>query len=495
MRSARLLSILAMLAVVPGLHPRLAEGAATPAARPESPAARRLRELLDVVNSGDRAQLARYTRDAFAPSMLQPDDSILDFLLGQYHSSGGFDVRGILQDGESQTTALVQGRSKPDTWLRYVVGVEPAPPHRIRGIFTNHASPAMADSTKDAIREADLPARFAALVDRIAADARFSGSVCLARHGKVLLRRAWGEADRETHARNTPETRFGIASVGKLFTAVAIARLVEDGRIAYGDSASRYVPDWLPPGGEGITVEHLLTHTSGLGDFLGRLREAGPGDAFDRLEDYRRFASGTALASRPGTEFRYSNTGFLVLGAILERVTGERWDAWILKRVLGPAGARHATPTRATAREAAAAHGYHPAGDGGWVRSDTLMVGHGTPAGGGVATAEDLALFASAWSQGRLVSRAMVERMTTPRTTMAGTGLAYGLGVEVAASRGTRRVYGHHGGFAGVGALVEVFEPEGWTLAVLSNTTDGASPVGDAWRDLLARVRGPASEP
>ncbi len=455
---------------------------------PDTAPAKRLKEVLEVINAGDRAALVEYARTGFAPNMMKPDDSILDFLHGHYQLSGGYEVRRILQSMPHQITALVQGRRKTDSWLRYVVGTEETPPHRVSGIFTFGASAALGEDAGGPVAEADLPARFTALIDRIAGEGKFSGSVCLARDGKILVSKAWGEADRKTHQKNTTATRFGIASVGKLFTAVAIAKLVEAGKLAYDEPASKHIPGWLPPAGEKITIDHLLTHRSGLGDYLQAVVDDHSGRTYDGLEDYRRFAVESALLFEPGTSFRYSNVGYALLGAIIEKVTGESWDAWVRRNVLAPAGITNTTPKRPTGRDPGIAVGYHTEPDGSLILTDTLQAGLGTPAGGGVSTAEDLARFADAFAAGRLVSRAAVQAMTKSRTDFPGTGRFYGYGVTIAGTQTGRRVYGHEGGFPGVGALVEVYEGSGYTLAVLSNTTGGAAPIGDAWRDVLGRV-------
>jgi CubicO group peptidase (beta-lactamase class C family) len=470
--------------------------AAVPAVTlPDTEPAKRLKEVLEVINAGDRAALVEYAKTGFAPNMMQPDDSILDFLHGQYQLSGGYEVRRILQSMPNQITALVQGRKKTDSWLRYVLGTEETPPHRVNGIFTFGASAALGEEEGGPVAEADLPARFTALVDRIAGEGNFSGSVCLARDGKVLVNKAWGEADRATHQKNTPATRFCIASVGKLFTGVAIAKLVELGKLAYDDPVAKHLSGWLPPGGEKVTIDDLLTHRSGLGDYLEGVLNDRSGRTYDGLEDYRRFAVEGSLLFEPGTAFRYSNTGYVLLGAIIEKVTGEPWDTWVRKNVLAPAGISNTTAKRAAGRDPGIAVGYHTEPDGSLILSDTLQVGRGTPAGGGISTAEDLAKFADAFAAGRLVSKAAVQAMTMSRTDFPGTGKYYGYGVTIAGTQSGHRVYGHEGGFPGIGALVEVYEGRGYTLAVLSNTTGGAAPIGDAWRDVFSRVARTSATP
>ncbi len=456
---------------------------------PATAAANRLTEVLRLINAGRRDSLLTYARLQFVPSMLQPDaDSIVDFLYAQFTVNGGYDIRRVLQSAPDQVSVLVQGRTGQRRWRRLVVGAEPSAPHRVSGIFLFESSEALAPTDSEPGANADLPARLAATIDRMAARGEFSGTVCLMRGDSTVLSCAWGLADREAGIPMRPDTRLTIASVGKLFTSVAIGQLVEAGEIGFDRPAALDVPRWLAPQSRSVTVAQLLEHRSGLGDFLGAVAADRSTRSFDRLEDYRAFAAADTPAFAPGTGFRYSNAGFLVLGAIVESKSGTSWDRWLASRVFDPAGMRNTRAFRASGDTGAVAAGYERREDGSWRRVARSSRGSGSPAGGAVSTAGDLAAFARALVAGRLVSPAMLDSLTTPRGPMVGTGLLYGRGFTILRGERGRRVWGHAGGTAGVGALLEVYEREGWVLAVLSNTTDGAVPVGDAWRDLLASV-------
>jgi CubicO group peptidase (beta-lactamase class C family) len=461
--------------------------AAAPAL-PDTPPAHRLTEVLELVNAGDRRALASYAGEHFAPSMLKPDaDSILDFLMAQYEVNGGYDVRRVLQSSSTQISVLAQGRRATDRWMRVVVGADSLPPHRVTGIFLFRSSEALAADDDEPIPAGELPARLAETVDRIAATGRFSGTVCLARGDSALLLRAWGEADREAQVPNRPETRFNIASVGKMFTAVAVAQLVAAGRLRWEDPVARHIPDWLGPTSRSITVAQLLEHTSGLGDFLGRIAEDPARSRYRRLQDYRAIALADTPAFEPGTGFRYSNVGYLVLGALVESISGRPWDRYLAEEVFAPARMRSTSAYRPPTGERGVARGYVERPGGGWVPNDSLLAGLGSPAGGAVSTAADLAAFARALRHGRLIPPAMLDSLLVPRAAMEGTGLLYGRGFTIARGATASRMWGHAGGFPGASALLEVHEDGGWVLAVLSNTTDGAGIVGDAWRDLLGR--------
>lgn len=471
----------------------LAAASTAPAAAdptlPDTPPARRLAEILDLINAGEREKIKAYAVAHFTEGMLKPDaDSIVDFLMGQYEGIGGYDLRRIVQSADEQITALVQGRRKTDRWVRFVVGTEPEAPHRVQGLFLFPASSALAEQEEGPVSASELPERLAAMVDRIAAAGDFSGSVCLMQEGEVLLDRAWGLADREADTPNRTDTPFGIASLGKMFTAVAVAQLVEQGSLRYEDPIGPLIPDWIAPSSRRITIEQLLTHRSGLGDYL-EVTMADRSRQYDALEDYRPIAAKDTSVFTPGTDFRYSNTGYLLLGAVIQKISGEPWDRYLEARVFEPAGMAHTDAYRPRLGEGFVAIGYLRDAEGRWRRNDDILSGRGTPAGGSVSTARDLAGFGSALLDGRLISAEALAELATPHADMKGVGVKYGYGFTISRSEPGKRIFGHAGGFPGVSAVFEVDEATGSVLAVLSNQSEAASSVADAWRDLLRRSR------
>ena len=184
---------------------------------------------------------------------------------------------------------------------------------------------------KAAIRAApsDLQG-FRAFVQDLAARERFSGTILIARNGRILLQQAFGYADRAFKAPNHLETRFNLGSMGKMFTAVAILQLVEQGRLSLDQTVAELLPDYPDAAAaKKIRLTHLLTHTSGLGNIFGPRYEATPKDHLDRLSDYLPLIAEQQLAFEPGERWSYSNAGFLVLGLIIEKVAGQSRPGWI----------------------------------------------------------------------------------------------------------------------------------------------------------------------
>jgi CubicO group peptidase (beta-lactamase class C family) len=175
--------------------------------------------------------------------------------------------------------------------------------------------------------------------ERARAD-EFAGAVLVARHGKVLLQDAWGRADRKADTANTPTTRFRIGSMNKMFTAVATLQLIQAHKLALDDPIGQHLPDY--PNKQvaaKVTVRHLLTHTGGTGDIF------GPEFDQHRLQlrehrDYLKLYGSRGLTHDPGARFEYSNYGFVLLGALIEHVSGMPYDDYVRDHIFRPAGMR-----------------------------------------------------------------------------------------------------------------------------------------------------------
>jgi CubicO group peptidase (beta-lactamase class C family) len=155
----------------------------------------------------------------------------------------------------------------------------------------------------------------------------FSGVVLVAKGKQVLFEKAYGEADKEKHVSNTTATRFNIASMGKSFTATMIMKLVEEGKINVNDPIDNYLPQYKIPNGNLITTHYLLTHTSGLSNYMLHPDFSVKKDQYVTLDSVMRLVADMPLTfTKPGESWRYSNSGFIVLGKLLEKITGKSYD-------------------------------------------------------------------------------------------------------------------------------------------------------------------------
>lgn len=301
-----------------------------------------------------------------------------------------------------------------DLWFVLEIELEPAPPRKIAGvgIQVDQQAPGAGEPEPSGeggpLTEAEARQLLAAEVDRRAAEDRFSGVLVVEQGGRRLFERAAGWADREAKLPVALDTKFAIASIGKAFTEVVVRQLALEGKLELSAPLARALPDY--PNRDvaaRVTIAQLLDHTSGLGDFVEALyspRGAALGSP-RALADYLPLFVDEPLRFEPGSRSRYSNSGYLVLGLVIEKLTGESYFDAVRRRVFAPAGMTDTGWAPASERVPGRAVGYfRGAGPGGPLVANTAVErGAGTSAGGGYSTAADLLRFAEALTSGKLL--------------------------------------------------------------------------------------------
>jgi CubicO group peptidase (beta-lactamase class C family) len=239
-------------------------------------------------------------------------------------------------------------------------------------------------------------------LDSLAAGDHFSGTVLVAHGDWVLLRKGFGLADRGTRTDMTPETMLNIGSITKAFTQVAILRLAQEGTLALDDPIGRYVEGFPAEVSSIVTIRQLLRHQGGMGDFFpSPIFRAAPANV-RTLEDYLRIARATPLEFPPGTRERYSNLGYVTLGAVVEKASGMGWHDAIRQYVYQPAGMTSSAVLDRAAPEIATGYvGEPPAME----PNVASLPGLGSPAGGTYSTVDDLRRFALALIDGKLLDQ------------------------------------------------------------------------------------------
>jgi D-alanyl-D-alanine carboxypeptidase len=309
------------------------------------------------------------------------------------------------------------------------------------------------------------PAWLAAVSREVAergADDRFSGVVLVARGGKALLREARGFADVERRVPLRMETRFNLGSMNKMFTAVAIAQLAQAGKLRFEDTIGAHLPDYPNKDAAArVTLHQLLTHTSGIGNIFGPAYESRR-DTLLRVADYLALFATEPLRFEPGARWEYSNGGYIVLGAIVERVSGQSYDEYVRQRIFEPAGMKRTGALAKTELPPDAAAGLTRS------RQSNLehLPGRGSPAGGGYSTAADLLRFSEALLGHRLLSREHTELVLAGKATTPRGKYGYGFSERFVSGQ---RVVGHNGGFPGVNAELHVLPATREVVVVLSN--------------------------
>jgi len=295
------------------------------------------------------------------------------------------------------------------------------------------------------------------------------GCAVMVRHdGKVALCRGYGVANLEHGARVTPQTVFQSGSIGKQFTAMAIIMLIEEQKLALEDPISKYLD--VPENWSAIRVRHLLTHTSGLGDYP---------ESFSLQRDYTedellKMVTAQPLAFAPGEKWSYSNLGYVTLGILIHKVSGEFWGDILQQRVFAPLGMKH---TRVISEA-----DIIPNRAGGYVLKNGALKNqkwvsptvNNTADGSLYFTVEDLAKWDEALDTRKLISRASYEQMWTPVKLNNATTAPYGFGWRIAKTDSGHAVLEHGGAWQGFASYIVRYPDDRLTVAVLCNRA-GAS--------------------
>ena len=317
-------------------------------------------------------------------------------------------------------------------------------------------------------------------VDRIAAESGFSGVVRVDHGDQVKLLKAYGFAHRGLRVPNAADTQFATASGTKGLTALTVMTLIEEGRLGLATTARSVLGEDLPLIDDEVTVEQLLAHRSGIGDYLDE--EDGspvtdhlmpvPVHKLATTEQYLRVLDGYQQKFSPGERFSYCNSGYVVLALIAERCSGTPFHELVRQRVCEPARMPDTTFLRSDKLPGRAAVGYLAA-DG--MRTNILHLPvRGSGDGGIYSTAHDVSSLWAAIFAGRIVPPHRVTEMVTPRSDASAQSMRYGLGFWLHPSRDVVVLEGYDAGVS----FRTVHDPvERTTFTVLSNTTDGAWPV------------------
>ncbi len=325
-----------------------------------------------------------------------------------------------------------------------------------------------------------------ALVEDLISRDEFSGVALIALDDRVAWEAAAGQANRESATPNRMTTRLNLGSMNKMFTAVAVMQLVEQGRLALDDTIARHLPDY--PNAEvagSVTIHQLLTHTSGLGDVFTAAFNANP-HAYRSNADYLPLFVGEPLLFAPGSSWSYSNAGFVVLGLIIEEVSGKTYDTYVREHIFEPSGMLGTGAYDVEDEAPDLAIGYTTLDSEGQetgvlAAHTALMPGRGFAAGGGYSTAGDLLRFRTALLSHALLDRASTELLLEGKVDVA-EGVRYAYGFMDRMDAGVRAV-GHTGGAPGICSFLWIYPDTGYTIIVLSNSDSGCVPVLRYLRD------------
>ncbi len=450
----------------------------------------RIRSLLDTFNSNDPEKIRRFLQDECTVRFrdFAPMEEHIQVFQGTYQQWGGADfhsIRTYVPERAGETVVILKDRNF-GAWRAFVLSFDEDMDFRVTGIRLNDAR-TPSNVEEPALSEKEVLAEVERLMKNLSAKDAFSGTILVAKGDRVLFTFACGEASKRFHVPINLDTKFNLGSMNKMFTSLAIMRLVEKGRLSLDDTLDKYLDDtWLPQDTTAkITIHHLLTHTSGLGSYFNRTYSQSSRQLFRRLDDYKPLIRDERSAFEPGSRYQYSNTGMFLLGVVIESVTGEDYFDHIRENIYEPAGMHNSDCYEMDFPVENLAIGYSPAPDSPWKWENNLYkhVIKGGPAGGGFSTVRDLHKFALALLSGTYVSKEAREKMWTDHS---GSGYGYGFGIQEGPNG---KVVGHSGGFPGINSNLDIYVDRGYIVAAMSNYDQGTGAVTGRIASLLARVK------
>lgn len=438
----RLVSALAFCLIV-AARAGTAAGAQTADFRlPQTPAGKAVEAYFKAFNAGEEAMKAFFS-GFISKEALQKTP--LDVRLDRYRQ-----MRGRLQSLEPQKLAdardnfvSVVARTGAGELVRLDFEFEAAAPFGLLGIRIEDMGGGGGQGPRPEPKkdDAELAAAVRAYASRAVETGEFSGVILIARNGKPFFEEAFGEADREKKVRNATATKFNVGSIDKTFTGLAIRELGAEKKLALDDRLGKYLPDYPNKDAAAkVTIRHLLEMSSGIGDFFGDRFEAADKEKILTLADYLPLFADKPLEFEPGKGNKYSNGGYVVLGLIIEKVTGADYDSYIRDHVFKPAGMADSGWSEKTARMPGLAVGYEREGSA-WKSNYDTLPGKGSSAGGGYSTARDLLNYTVALEKG----------------------------IFGAAGESERGGFGIAGGAPGLNAAVEWDPQRGVTIVVMAN--------------------------
>jgi len=297
--------------------------------------------------------------------------------------------------------------------------------------------------------------------ERVAAD-EFSGCVLVARNGTPIFREAYGFASKRFSVRNQIDTKFNLGSCNKIFTKVAIMQLAETGKLSLGDYISKHLPNYPSEVAGRVTISHLLNHSSGMGNYWNEKFEASK-HKLRTVDDFMRLFMDDRLSFEPGGKIQYSNAGYVVLGKIVEAVSGQDYYDYVREHIYKPAGMNDSDHYEMDMPIPNLAMGYTRMDEHGHLlegprRNNLFMIGiKGSPAGGGYSTVDDMLGFCTALRDHKLINPRYTDLVYLPPT----------LGPTNKEAK--PQSFGASGGAPGVGATFKMYFDPDYIKIILSN--------------------------
>lgn len=433
---------------------------------PDTNAGRPLKLWLQIMNGGDSSLISTYNA-TYHRNIYLDEVEVFRVLHGD-----GYRLERFEQNEPNKLVAILVEKDTGDR-TRRTFAMDPTDPTRFLDAGGQKIPP----------QRLPMAASLMALSNRgdtLAAKDFFSGGVLVAQNGKVLLEKTWGVADRTSNKPITADSQFRMGSMNKMFTAVAALQLVSKGKLSLDGTIGTYLPDYPNKDiANKVTIRMLLTHTGGTGDFFGPEFEAHR-LSLRSVSDYVALFGNRAPEFPPGTQYRYSNYGFMLLGRIVEVVSGMSYFDYVQKSIFAPLGMRATGSQPEVERVPNRVNGYTRR-DGKWISNADTLPWAGSPAGGGYSTLGDMLKFAEGLRAGKLLPPDLFAAAITNQ----GSNRNYGMGFNVK-DEGALLHYGHGGGAPGQNGDLRVYPALGRVVVALSNLDpETANAMADFYEERM----------
>lgn len=422
-------------------------------------------------NSGDEQKLKNFMLENVAADSLKqrPVEPRLEFHRRLRVDFQNLEIKKIVSLGETEISLYAQG--KTGEWALYSFLFEKESPNKLLG-WQIEMTDAPEDSATSKYKSPTNETEFITTVENFLNDQvgedKFSGVVLIAKDGKPIFSKAYGLANKEEKKPNNLDTKINLGSINKIFTRIAIGQLVQKGKISFDDKLGKFLPDYPNKDArEKVTIRHLVTMKSGIGDFFGEKFDVSPKDKFRKNSDFIPLFADQPLAFEPGTSQQYSNGSYILLGAIIEKVTGKNYYEYVRENIFKPVGMNDTDSFETDKMPANTANGYTRRNPKNELLSNiNSRPFRGSAAGGGYSTAGDLLKFSQALQSGKLT---IPDEDGQPRKDS-------GLGIA--------------GGANGINAVLEADAETGYTIIVLSNyDPPSAEQVGRQIRGWTKQIK------
>jgi CubicO group peptidase (beta-lactamase class C family) len=437
---------------------------------------KRIESYVSAFNNGEEAMRTCLQENISQASLEnRPVDIRLSVYRQMKDNMGEITLNKIEANNPSSVSALI--KTTKGEWFIFQFELESEPPYKIVGIrIESSDEPDLVDEPK--IKEMNALQQIVKLLDEQSKIDALSGAVLIAKNGKPIFQRAYGLASKEFKVLNKVDTKFNLGSINKIFTQIAIGQLFEEGKVTFGDPIAKYLPEYPNRiASDKVTIRHLLDMTSGIGDFFGEKFENTPKDKFRENGDFLPMFANDSLLFEPGTKNQYSNGGYIVLGMIIEKVSGQNYYDYVKEKIFKPAGMLNTDSYEADVPVTNLAEGYsRESSNQPWKKNIYTRPARGSSAGGGYSTVEDLLKFTVALKQNLFFKKAETWRVLRGEPVKAIVPGSGGMGI--------------FGGAPGINSGIETEIGNGYRAIVMSNyDPPSASDAMKKIRGILKRIK------